>query len=90
MSDLIAAGFNIAAVGMTVVFVFLAIVVFSTKVLGSLLANVTAAEYTDLEALRASEAQAELRRQGLTSDVDDVRVVAVISAAIAAYRAKRR
>jgi len=79
---MISAGFTLAVVGMAVVFVFLVLLVFVIQLSSRLLAAQTAVEFAGIgeEAARAAAPGA----------ADRARVVAAISAAVAAFRATRK
>lgn len=75
--ELISEGLNLMLLGMGTVFVFLTILVFVTTFMSSLVQK-----YAPVE-------PAEVKSSGPVSQVEDQKLIAVISAAIHAHRSKK-
>lgn len=87
MSELMMQGVNLALVGMGVVFAFLAVLVWLTTLMSSLVARYPAADTAP------GAVSGQPRRDGATASRDggrdNQRLVAIISAAIRQHRSRR-
>lgn len=80
-------GLTIALIGMSVVFIFLVLLVFSIKALAFFLTNATANELAEFELAQKAE---RLKIEQANNKLDDNALIAVISAAISTYRRRHK
>lgn len=82
---MIFAGFKLTILGMTVVFFFLMLLILAIKISYRFLAPVSARELAEMEAAELSK-----KKRSLVSKTKKNVLVAIISAAVSAHRARMR